>query len=44
MINTAIEKVKSRKGFYRDLYRKELIILIVFLFSQLVIHKSARHL
>ena len=37
MINTAIEKIKSRKGFYRDLYRKELIILIVFLFSQLVL-------
>ena len=37
MINTAIEKIKSRKGFYRDLYRKELLILIVFLISQFVL-------
>jgi len=37
MINTAIEKIKLRKGFYRDLYRKELLILIIFLVSQFVI-------
>ncbi len=37
MINTAIEKIKSRKGFYRDLYRKELLVLIVFVVTQIVL-------
>lgn len=37
MINTAIDETKSRKGFYRNLYRKELVVLIVLLVSQLVL-------
>lgn len=37
MINTAIEKIKSRKNFFRDLYRKELVVLTVFLFSQIIL-------
>jgi len=30
MIGTVIQKAKSRKFFYRDLYRKELVLTIVF--------------
>jgi hypothetical protein len=37
VINTTIEKIKERKHFYRDLYRKELIILIVLMISQFVL-------
>lgn len=31
MANTIIEQVKSRKFFYRNLYRKELVLLIIFI-------------
>jgi hypothetical protein len=39
MVSTVLEKVKSRKFFYRDLYRKELVLLIA-----LIIVVAANHL
>lgn len=37
MINTAIERTKTRKHFFRNLYRKELNLLMFFFILQFII-------
>jgi hypothetical protein len=49
MVSTVLEKVKSRKFFYRDLYRKELVLLIALIIMSavwiaLIIVVAANHL
>jgi hypothetical protein len=36
MTSTAIDRVKSRKNFYRNLYRKEIILLMALLLMMFV--------
>jgi len=37
VINVTYERVKARKNFFRNLYRKELVILIISLITQIIL-------